>query len=299
MIRAACSGCASLARGSLAAFALLILGAAHAQPPPEPEIEIGWTAWSDAEFTTRLVGRLLEERLGYRVTLTLVDVALQYQGIARGDLDLMLMAWLPETHADYYEEYRDRVVDLGPIYTGARLGWVVPAYVPESEVASITDLAKPEIGRRFDYEIFGIDPGAGLTRLSERTLEAYGLGRYNLVVSSGAAMTAMLRRAELRDRWILVTGWRPHWMFQQWDLRFLDDPKGTLGGLERIDALARRGLYQDAPDVVALVSRLFIPLEDLEAAMSRAEQTSYDEAVDEYIADHPRRVAYWVTGKIE
>lgn len=299
MIRAANSGRTPVKGVLLAILSSLIVTTVAAQPAPEREIEIGWTAWSDAEFTTKLVARLLEDRLGYRVSLTLVDVALQYQGVARGDLDLMLMAWLPETHADYYEEYRDQVVDLGPIYTGARLGWVVPGYVPESEVASIADLAKPEIGGRFDYEIFGIDPGAGLMRLSESTLEAYGLERYNLIASSGAAMTAMIRRAELRDRWIVVTGWRPHWMFQEWDLRFLDDPKGTLGGLERIDALARRGLYEDAPDVVALVSRLFIPLDQLETAMSRAEQTSYDQAVDEYIDEHPRRIAYWATGKID
>jgi glycine betaine/proline transport system substrate-binding protein len=298
MMNAVRSCRAMIARAALAIVSSLVCAAGFAQPSPGTEIDIGWTAWSDAEFVTKLVGRLLEDRLGHEVTLTLVDVALQYQGVARGDLDLMLMAWLPETHADYYAEFGDEVVDLGPIYTGARLGWVVPAYVPESEVASIADLAKPEIGGKLDYQIFGIDPGAGLMRLSEETVEAYGLDRYNLIASSGAAMTAMLERADLRKRWIVATGWRPHWMFQKWDLRFLADPKGTLGGLERIDALARRGLYKDAPDVVAFVSRLFIPLDQLEAAMSRAEETSYEQAVDEYIAEHPHRVAYWTTGEI-
>jgi glycine betaine/proline transport system substrate-binding protein len=263
------------------------------------EIDIGWTAWSDAEFTTKLAARILEQELGYDVTLTLVDVALQYQGVARGDLDMMLMAWLPETHADYYAKFRDSLVDLGPIYTGARLGWAVPTYIPESEVSSIADLARPDVARRLQYEIFGIDPGAGLMRLSEQAVKAYGLDRYNLIASSGAAMTAMLERAELRDRWIVVTGWRPHWMFQKWDLRFLDDPKGTLGGLESIHALVRPGFSKDYPDVVAFLTRFELPLDELETSMSRADASSYEQAVDEYVEAHPRRVEYWVTGRPE
>lgn len=280
--------------------ATVCLGAAAvARPAEAAELEIGWTAWSDAEFTTTLVARVLEQDLGHKVTLTLVDVALQYQGVARGDLDIMLMAWLPDTHADYYARFAGDLVDLGPIYTGARLGWVVPAYVPESEVSSITDLARPGIAERFGREIFGIDPGAGLTRLSEAALETYGLERYNLVTSSGAAMTAMLERAHLREEWIVATAWRPHWMFQAWELRFLEDPDGALGGLERVHALVRRGLYKAHPDVVAFLSRLFIELDALEAAMSRGEQTSYEQAVDEFIAANPERVRYWATGRFE
>ena len=50
-------------------------------------------------------------------------------------------------------------------------------------------------------------------------------------------MTAALRRAARRDEWIVVTGWSPHWMFAKWKLRYLEDPKGVLGGLERVHAL--------------------------------------------------------------
>lgn len=276
---------------------LIALGCASRAPADE--LDIGWTAWSDAEFVTRLAARVLEDELGYDVKLTLVDVALQYQGVARGDLDMMLMAWLPDTHADYYAKFAANLADLGPIYTGAKLGWVVPAYVPESEVSSIADLAKPGIAERFGREIIGIDPGAGLTRLSEQAIKAYGLDRYHLIVSSGAAMTAMIGRAEIGKQWIVATAWHPHWMFHKWDLRFLDDPKGALGGLERVDALVRRGLYQEHPDVVAFLSRFYLELDDLEAAMTRAETTSYDAAVDEYIAANPDRVHYWATGELD
>lgn len=281
-------------RGLAAAF--LLAAVAVSGRAGAATVEIGWTAWADAEFTTKLARRLIEDELGHTVNLTLLDIALQYQGVARGDLDAMLMAWLPDTHADYWKRYGQDIDDLGVLYENARLGWVVPAYVPESAIASIADLKKPAVADRLQRQIYGIDPGAGLMRLSEEAMAAYGLDHYNLIRSSGAAMTAMVERAHRRDRWIVATAWRPHWMFHTWDLRFLDDPKGALGGAEKIHVMARQGLRDDLPDVAGLLSRMYLPLDELEAAMGKAQETSYDAAVDAYIAAHPKRIHYWLTG---
>lgn len=261
-------------------------------------IRIGWTAWSDAEFVTKLAARLIEHRLGREVELLQIDIAPQYQGVAQGDIDLMLMSWQPDTHADYLEKVGGDVVNLSLLYTGARLGWAVPTYVPEDQVASIADLAKEAVKERFDETVTGIDPGAGLSRLSEGALEAYGLDDYRLQLSSGAGMTAALERAVRRGDWIVVTAWRPHWMFGVYDLRFLEDPKGALGGRERVHAVARRGFYKDHPEVTAFIGRMSIPLDELEVAMNRAREISYEAAVDEYIARHAARVEYWVTGDL-
>lgn len=276
------------------ALGLLGLGTATAAEP----IRIGWTAWSDAEFVTKLAARLIRQRLDCEVELLQIDIAPQYQGVAQGDIDLMLMSWQPNTHEDYLDKMGRDVVNISLLYTGARLGWAVPAYVPESELGSITDLRKDAVRDRLDDMVVGIDPGAGLSRLSEGALDAYGLKRYHLQLSSGAGMTAALDRAVRRNEWIVVTAWRPHWMFGAYELRFLDDPEGALGGLERIHAVSRRGFYKDHPEVTALIGRMFIPLDELETAMNRARETSYEEAVDWYMNEHATRVEYWLTGDL-
>jgi glycine betaine/proline transport system substrate-binding protein len=263
-------------------------------------LRIGWTAWSDAEAVTRLAARLLETRLDQPVELVLLDIGIQYQGLASGELDAMLMAWLPLTHKPYMDKVGNQVVDLGPLYTRARLGWVVPDYVPRDQLSSIPDLARREVARKLRYQINGIDPGAGLMQASEKALKAYGLDRYRLISSSGAGMTAALARAIRRKQWIVVTGWNPHWMFARWKLRYLDDPKHALGGREHVDALVRQGFYQDFPvEVTEFLTRMFIPMDELETLMARASETSYPEAVEHYIETHPRRIDYWVSGKLD
>jgi glycine betaine/proline transport system substrate-binding protein len=260
-------------------------------------IKIGWTAWSDAEFVTKLAQRVLEERMGYEVELLQTDIAPQYQGLATGSIDIMLMSWQPGTHEDYVKKVGPRVVNLGLLYTHARLGWVVPDYVPESEVKSIADLARPEVRDKLDATITGIDPGAGLTRLSKQAIEEYGLD-YDLQLSSGAGMTAALERAVRRKQWIVVTGWSPHWKFGAYDLRYLQDPKGVLGSFERVHAVARMGFYQDNVEAAGFFSRMQLPIDDLQKAMYDAQETSYEEAVSKYIADNGKRIDYWVTGEI-
>jgi glycine betaine/proline transport system substrate-binding protein len=275
----------------------LVVGIAHAAD--KQPVRIGWTAWSDAEVVTRLAARILEIRLDQPVELELLDIGIQYQGLSNGDIDAMLMAWLPLTHKPYMDKVGDQVVNLGPLYTRARLGWVVPDYVPKDKLNSIEDLKDRDVMRKLGNQIHGIDPGAGLMQTSEKALEAYDLKRYRLISSSGAGMTAALSRAIKRKQWIVVTGWSPHWMFARWPLRYLEDPKQALGGRERIHALVRKGFYQDFPvEVTEFLSRLFIPLEDLEQIMAQANETSYGEAVQNYIDQNPKRINYWVTGEI-
>jgi glycine betaine/proline transport system substrate-binding protein len=278
---------------------IIALAVGTAQAAEKPTLRIGWTAWSDAEAVTRLAERLLEDRLGQPVELVLLDIGIQYQGLANGDIDAMLMAWLPLTHKPYMDKLGDQVVNLGPLYTGARLGWVVPEYIPKDQLNSIAELKDRQVMRKLGRQIHGIDPGAGLMQASEKALQAYGLDRYRLISASGAGMTAALSRAIKRKQWIVVTGWSPHWMFARWKLRYLEDPKQALGGRERIHALVRKGFYQDFPlPVTDFLSRMFIPLEELEALMADAAETSYDAAVQRYIEQHAARVDYWVTGQV-
>lgn len=257
-------------------------------------VKIGWAAWSDAEFVTKLAAKLIENKLGQKVELVQTDVAPLYQGVSRGDIDFMMMAWLPQTHADYYKRVKNKVETLGTVYDGAKLGWVVPKYIPESEISSIEDLKKEEVRKKLDGTIQGIDPGAGLTRLSEDALKTYELKDYKLKISSEAGMLTTADRSYRGEKWFVATSWSPHWMFGKYELRYLKDPKKALGEAEHVDVLARKDFKADNPKVAEFMSRMKLPIADLEAAMFDAQETSYDKAVDKYIEQHPDQIKSWL-----
>ena len=283
-----------IATTALLAAGIALAGVSAAAAQSGKTVKIGWTAWSDAEFVTKLFKSLVEARTDYTVKLQMSAIGVQYQGVANGDLDAMLMAWLPDTHADYYDKFENDVENLGTLYEDARLGWVVPSYVPKDKLASISDLKKPGIADKLSGKIQGIDPGAGLMQLSNKTMDAYDLGdSYRVVSASGAAMTAALSRAYDNKDWIVVTGWTPHWMFGKWDLRFLKDSKGTLGKAQHIDALGRDGFSEAYPQLAGVLANMHIPLADLQAAMYAARQSGYDTAIADFVDSHSDLVDSW------
>lgn len=269
-------------------------GSAGVQATEQKTIKIGWTAWSDAEAVTNIAKQLLEQQLGYKVELVMTDIGLQYQGVAKKQLDVMLMAWLPNTHKAYWDKLSSQVVDLGILYDNAKLGWAVPDYVPASELSSIDDLNKPDVAKKLKSQVQGIDPGAGLMRASEKALKDYNLNGYDLRTGSDAAMIVALDRAVARKEWIVVTTWNPHWMFSKYKVRYLEDPKMSLGGAEAIHAIGRKGFAEDFPKAAAFIKNFRIPLADLEGIMAKAKDSSYEKEAAAYIASHPDMVAGWL-----
>lgn len=260
-------------------------------------LRIGWSPWADAEVVSLMAASLIQQRLNVPVERVMADIGIQYQSLTRGDLDLMLMAWLPRTHREYWVKVRDKVTDLGPMYSG-KLGWIVPDYVPRDVLSGIEQLKNPETAVSFGNRIQGIDPGSGLNQASIEALKTYRLEPMELVASSSAAMAAVLARAIEEQRWLIAASWTPHWMFARYELRFLDDPRGVFGGTERIHALARPGLDQQVPAVTNFLSRFHLPDSDLDGLLLKAQQSSAETAVQDYLSNHPQRVNYWTTGRI-
>ena len=100
------------------------------------QIKLVYVEWDTEIGSTNVVATVLED-LGYDVTITPLDNAVMWQAVATGEADGMVAAWLPGTHGDLYEQYKDDLVDLGGNLVGAKIGLVVPAYM---DIDSIEDL---------------------------------------------------------------------------------------------------------------------------------------------------------------
>lgn len=271
---------------ALAAGVAFTAGAAHAED--KGSVHLSYVEWASTVASTNVMQVVLENA-GYDVKTTSLSAAAMWQSVATGDTDAFLAGWLPVTHEDYYDQLKDRVVDVGVNLEGAKLGMVVPAY---SEVDSIAELNDHEDS--FDGEITGIDPGAGVMRLTEQVIEDYDLN-FDLISGSGATMTAALQSAIANEEDIAVTGWTPHWKFARWDLKILEDPKGTYGGAEQIHTIARQGLQEDNPGAYAILEAFQWTPEQMGEVMLMQEEGGdpYEEA-KKWVENNPEIVQQWL-----
>lgn len=268
-------------------MSLIVSGPAFAA---KKKVKIAYVEWACATASSNVAKAVIEEKLGYKCELTPVSAAAMYQALASGDVDAMTTAWLPATHKDYLEKIKDKVTDLGPNLEGAKLGLIVPTYVTIDSVDQINANEK-----KFDGKIIGIDPGAGLMSMAEKSLEVYKMKDMELMEGSGAMMTAVLGNAIKKKEWVVVTGWAPHWKFGRWDLKILEDPKGVFGGAETINTIVRKGLDKDMADVYAFLDKFSWTTAEIgEVMVWNQDGMDPAESAKKWVKQNPEKVNAWI-----
>lgn len=147
-------------------------------------------------------------------------------------------------------------------------------------------------------EIIGIEPGSGTMNMAEETVEEYNLDM-ELVPSSEPAMLTELQEAIKEEEPIVVTLWQPHWAFDQYDLKILDDPKEIIGVEQKIHTIVRQGLEEEHPSAYQLLDNFHWEVEDMNAVMAmfgQDEDVEPRDAAEVWIEDNREKAETWMEG---
>lgn len=253
------------------------------------KVELAYVEWSSEVASHNLIKAILEQE-GYEVELTPVSVGPMYMAVASGDVDGTLASWQP-IQRDNLKAVASRLENLGPNMVGVQSGLVVPAYVKVDSIAKLNDMAE-----KFDDDIIGIDPGAGVMQQTENAMNTYGLDNFELMDSTGAMMTATLQDCIRQEKWCVVTGWTPHWMWGRWDLKYLEDPENVYGKASdgAILTLVRKGLKKDMPHVYEVLDNFQWSPDDMAEVMNWIKDGMKPaDAAKKYMEKYPEKIAGW------
>ncbi|WP_292487319.1 glycine betaine ABC transporter substrate-binding protein [Methanohalobium sp.] len=263
-------------------------------PDKSETIKLGSTTWDDGRATSNVFKHILESE-GYNVELVYGDLGGVYQGLSDKDLDFYVSAWLPGTQGNYWDRYSEDLIIVNNLSSGARTGLVVPSYVPVDTINGLK-----EHRDKFDGQIQGIEPGAGIMEQTETAISEYNLD-YKLQSSSTVAMSTELGDDIKDEEWIVVTLWNPHWSFSRMkqvygaDLKYLEDPKGVYGKSDNITMIAREGFNEDYPKIYKLASNANMDISEIESMMLDIENgVSPADAAQKWIDNNPEKVSKWL-----
>lgn len=153
------------------------------------------------------------------------------------------------------------------------------------------------LGDNMDYKIIGIDPGAGIMKATEKAIADYELSEWKLIEGSSAAMTAELKRAYDKKEPIIVTGWSPHWKFSKYDLKYLEDPKGSFGEKENIHTITKVNLEAEHPSAFKLLEQFSWTEDSMNEVMMEIINGGEPEKVaTEWINQNGELVSRWKEG---
>ena len=214
-------------------------GAETVQP-----IRVGHIDLSFHDAAAREVERVLTARC-LTVERSTAPHEEMYRRMGRGEVDVLVSAWLPTSHGRYLAPFEDEVLKVTVLYEPYCI-WGVPDYVPEDDVAEIADLLKPPALQRMERLIQGINPGAGISRFSESIVQQYGLDEQGYVFRTGTEAQCFGRftQAVADGRWVVIPLWHPQWLHHRYRIRELRDPKQLLGGKDQATLIVRRDAAQ-------------------------------------------------------
>ena len=251
-------------------------------------IKMVYANWTEGVAMTYLAEEILEDRLGYEVASKMTDVQSVFELLESGEYDVFVDAWLPNTHGQYMTQYGGEVEDLGVNVEQVQTGLLVPDYV---EMQSISDLEGSMT------KIIGIGSEAGIMSSTKSAIHAYGLS-LQLEDGSEQSMTDSLVNAIKRRETVVVTGWRPHWIDNRYNLRFLDDPQNIYGDAETIHTIGRNNFTNEHPRAALFFERFQLTDKQLGELMNEIVTLpgSEERAVQNWIKANEFAVNKWVRG---
>ncbi len=250
----------------LAASTMLASAAFAAEAESCKAVRFADVGWTDIQVTTGVTTVILEA-LGYTPEVKTLSVPVTYASLKNKDLDVFLGNWMPSMTADIKAYTEDKSVEtIGTNLEGAGYGLVVPQYVADAGVKSLTDLGANK--DKFNGKIYGIEAGNDGNRIigemiakPENKLEGF-----ELVESSEAGMLTEAEKAIKNNEWIAFLAWTPHPIMGEMKIAYLDGMGDSGFGAATVLTNVRAGYTTECPNVGKLLTNLKFDLA-MEGAM--------------------------------
>jgi glycine betaine/proline transport system substrate-binding protein len=206
--------------------------------------------------------------------------------------------WMPSMTGDVQPFLDDKSVEsISENLEGAGYGLVVPTYVADAGVKSLTDIGK--FADKFDHKIYGIEPGNDGNRIVLGMIDdkKNGLDGFELVESSEAGMLSQAEKSMKNSDWIVFLGWTPHPVMGGMKITYLDGMGDSGFGAATVHTNVRAGYLTECPNVGKFISNLKfgLPMEN-ELMDSILKGTDAGEAATAWLKAHPDIVTPWLEG---
>lgn len=284
---------------ALGAGAAGLTGQATAADPEScKQVRFADVGWTDIQVTTG-AAQVVLEALGYTPEVKTLSVPITYASLKNKDIDVFLGNWMPSMTADIQAYLDDKSVEqLSTNLEGAGYGLVVPQYVADAGVKSLSDLGASK--DKFDGKIYGIEAGNDGNRIIQAMIDdaKNNLGGFELVESSEAGMLTEAEKAMKDNRWIIFLGWTPHPIMGEMKIHYLDGMGDSGFGAATVLTNVRAGYTAECPNVGKLIGNLKFTLEMEGQMMDPVLKDGADpkETARSWLKANPDAVKPWLEG---
>lgn len=265
--------------------------------------------WESGMLLTELMGFVLQHGYDCKVDSIPGNSITLEQALGNNDIQVFAEEWIGRSEAWNKAAAAGKVVGVGAPIEGATEGWYVPRYLVEGEGAKAPKLKNiADLGQYAELFRDPEEPGkgrfyncpAGWTCELENTqmLQSYGLSdKYtNFRPGTGPALDAAIVSATKRKQPILTYYWSPTPLLGRVDMVQLKPRDGEAKRIQ-VQAGLSKPFHDGAPELVAVLSRVNVPIELLNRTLAEQADAKQDApaAAKALLKAHPELWQAWVT----
>ncbi|APQ14187.1 histidine ABC transporter substrate-binding protein [Pseudomonas oryzihabitans] len=265
--------------------------------------------WESGMLLTELMGFVLQHGYDCKVDSIPGNSITLEQALANNDIQVFAEEWIGRSEAWNKAAAAGKVVGVGAPIEGATEGWYVPRYLVEGEGAKAPNLKTiADLGQYAELFRDPEEPGkgrfyncpAGWTCELENTqmLQSYGLSdKYtNFRPGTGPALDAAIVSATKRKQPILTYYWSPTPLLGRVDMVQLKPRDGEAKRIQ-VQAGLSKAFHDGAPELVAVLSRVNVPIELLNRTLAEQAEAKQDAptTAKALLKAHPELWQAWVT----
>jgi glycine betaine/proline transport system substrate-binding protein len=193
--------------------------------------------YGSAQFHTAVASRIIRDGYGCAVDRIPGDTILLINGVARGDVDVIMEIWTANPAQAWVDaEAAGKAVALGTTFPDATEGWFVPTSIVSGTHAvapglkAVADL--PKYAKLFEDpeepgkgRFYNCPAGWQCEVVNSKKLVAYGLedAYTNFRPGTGEALTAVAEAAALRNKPAVFYYWGPTWLLGKYHFTRLEE----------------------------------------------------------------------------
>ncbi|WP_170311653.1 glycine betaine ABC transporter substrate-binding protein [Vallitalea okinawensis] len=258
------------------------------QQQPEEEVKeqwdivIGCRSYPSSVASSYVLKEILEDQ-NYRVKVENKDENL-FESLGTNSVNVSNSLWLYITDYNAFKSLGDKVIDLGPNSEHYSKGLLVPGYTTIGDIGELDFYQHKTNG--VIYCVIGFDY---LYELTLKTLKKYELD-YTIQMVTEVQLENILSTSYEDEEWLVIAGYSPHYMLDEYDMRFLEDYKRSYGKPEEIHTVVNTTFHQSNPEVASIIDAFYLydwELNNLLNKLENEEEIHTEKVVERWLMDHP------------
>ena len=226
-------------------------------------LRIGYTNFSIDQAIAFVLKGILDQQPNLTVELYRVpEDSLMFMALLDDELDICISVFLPFTHKSYIDRHAYEIVKFSSVCDSLGMYMIVPRY---ANIERIDDLRN--IAPQLRNTILIPENQNAIYEFGKDVLQDYNLGNFRLQESSWDNIITFVEDSMNNSSGFAFIGLRPHWIFQKYELKTVEDTRHSFGIYEQAHIIATPRFSERMPTIAGFLEQVRFNLNDIEYIM--------------------------------